>query len=136
MKMCKNVKNSKHNDVRRCIKYSKYCNIYRAYESLNGWPFNYDVFPCEYSSRPFRIDEFFFRRARDKFASAAIEVSDVGDSNSFRTISAIMKNDRSDESTAITGLRSTRGNGWGRAICLHVGATQEVEFVDELFASL
>ena len=70
------------------------------------------------------------REARSKMSA------DVDDSNSFRTISAIMKNDRSDESTAITGLRSTRGNGWGRAICLHVGATQEVEFVDELFASL
>lgn len=89
----------------------------------------------------FRVDAFFFRRAPDKFTKRdrvlAIEVSAVvDDSNTFRTISAIMKNDRSDESTAITGLRSTRGNGWGRAICLHVGATQEVEFVDELFASL
>lgn len=47
-----------------------------------------------------------------------------------------MKNDRSDESTAITGLRSTRWNGWDRAICLHVEATKEEEFVDELFSTL
>lgn len=88
----------------------------------------------------FRMDAIFFRHTwQIREASVPLwrpKFSGVDHLNFSRTISAIMKNDRSDESTAITGLRSTRRNGWDRAICLHVETTEEEEFVDELFSTL
>lgn len=64
----------------------------------------------EHSFHRFRADAIFFRHAWR--IREAYELGGVDRLNSSRTILVVMKNDRGDESTAITGLWPTRGNGW------------------------
>lgn len=63
-----------------------------------------------HSFHRFRADAIFFRHAWR--IREAYKLAGADHLNSSRTILVVMKNDRGDESTAITGLRPTRGNGW------------------------